>query len=74
MLDHRANLLLGRPRAGGPAVVRIFTIRRSPDFLASTDVVDWYHADVRTLGLAGGESDRSKCAAVFRVGPRRDSA
>jgi transglutaminase-like putative cysteine protease len=28
-------------------------------FLASTDVVDWYHADVRTLAwyLAGGESD-----------------
>ncbi len=31
----------------------------SADFLASTDVVDWYHADVRTLAwyLAGGESD-----------------
>jgi transglutaminase-like putative cysteine protease len=31
----------------------------SPAFLASTDVVDWYHADVRTLAwyLAGGEHD-----------------
>jgi len=31
----------------------------SADFLASTDVVDWYHADVRTLAwyLAGGERD-----------------
>lgn len=31
----------------------------SADFLASTDVVDWYHADVRTLAwyLAGGESN-----------------
>jgi transglutaminase-like putative cysteine protease len=29
------------------------------EFLASTDVVDWFHADVRTLAwcLAGGESD-----------------
>ena len=29
----------------------------SAEFLASTDVVDWYHADVRTLAwfLAGGE-------------------
>ena len=29
------------------------------EFLASTDVVDWYHADVRTLAwcLAGGEDD-----------------
>jgi transglutaminase-like putative cysteine protease len=31
----------------------------SAAFLASTDVVDWYHADVRTLAwcLAGGERD-----------------
>lgn len=31
----------------------------NPAFLASTDVVDWYHADVRTLAwyLAGGETD-----------------
>lgn len=31
----------------------------SSAFLASTDVVDWYHADVRTLAwyLAGGEND-----------------
>jgi transglutaminase-like putative cysteine protease len=31
----------------------------SAAFLASTDVVDWYHADVRTLAwyLAGGETD-----------------
>jgi len=31
----------------------------SADFLASTHVVDWYHADVRTLAwfLAGGERD-----------------
>ena len=31
----------------------------SADFLASTDVVDWYHADVRTLAwcLAGGVDD-----------------
>lgn len=31
----------------------------STAFLASTDVVDWYHADVRTLAwcLAGGEQD-----------------
>jgi transglutaminase-like putative cysteine protease len=31
----------------------------TPAFLASTDVVDWYHTDVRTLAwyLAGGESD-----------------
>jgi transglutaminase-like putative cysteine protease len=31
----------------------------SADFLASTDVVDWYHADVRTLAwyLAGGETE-----------------
>lgn len=31
----------------------------SAEYLASTDVVDWYHADVRTLAwcLAGGERD-----------------
>lgn len=31
----------------------------NPAFLASTDVVDWYHADVRTMAwyLAGGETD-----------------
>lgn len=31
----------------------------SAEFLASSDVVDWYHADVRTLAwfLAGGESN-----------------
>ncbi len=36
----------------------------SADFLASTDVVDWYHADVRTLAwyLAGGESDAVEIA------------
>ena len=36
----------------------------SADFLASTDVVDWYHADVRTLAwyLAGGESDQVEVA------------
>lgn len=36
----------------------------SADFLASTDVVDWYHADVRTLAwfLAGGESDSVEIA------------
>jgi transglutaminase-like putative cysteine protease len=33
-------------------------------FLASTDVVDWYHADVRTLAwcLAGGERDAVEIA------------
>ena len=33
-------------------------------FLASTDVVDWYHADVRTLAwcLAGGERDAIEIA------------
>ena len=33
-------------------------------FLASTDVVDWYHADVRTLAwyLAGGEIDAVEIA------------
>ena len=33
-------------------------------FLASTDVVDWYHADVRTLAwyLAGGENDAVEVA------------
>jgi transglutaminase-like putative cysteine protease len=36
----------------------------SAEFLASTDVVDWYHADVRTLAwfLAGGESDSVEIA------------
>ena len=36
----------------------------SADFLASTDVVDWYHADVRTLAwfLAGGLDDRVEVA------------
>jgi transglutaminase-like putative cysteine protease len=31
----------------------------SSEFLASTDVVDWYHSDVRTIAwcLAGGEQD-----------------
>jgi len=36
----------------------------SAEFLASTDVVDWYHADVRTLAwyLAGGEGDSVEVA------------
>jgi transglutaminase-like putative cysteine protease len=36
----------------------------SAAFLASTDVVDWYHADVRTLAwcLAGGEQDAVEIA------------
>lgn len=36
----------------------------SAAFLASTDVVDWYHVDVRTLAwcLAGGESDPTEIA------------
>ena len=36
----------------------------SAAFLASTDVVDWYHADVRTLAwyLAGGERDAVEVA------------
>jgi transglutaminase-like putative cysteine protease len=36
----------------------------APGFLASTEVVDWYHADVRTLAwyLAGGASDEVEIA------------
>lgn len=36
----------------------------SAPYLASTDVVDWYHADVRTLAwcLAGGERDAVEVA------------
>lgn len=36
----------------------------SAEFLSSTEVIDWYHADVRTLAwcLAGGEQDAAEIA------------
>jgi transglutaminase-like putative cysteine protease len=65
----RANLLSCSrvlPGTEGPAVgahfhklARLNDPAPSAAYLASTDVVDWYHADVRTLAwcLAGGERD-----------------
>lgn len=46
-----------RGRVDNPA--QLHSVVQSAAYLASTDVVDWYHADVRTLAwcLAGGERD-----------------
>jgi transglutaminase-like putative cysteine protease len=45
-------------------VERIQCTAPSAEFLASTDVVDWYHPDVQTAAwfLAGGETDPMKIA------------
>jgi transglutaminase-like putative cysteine protease len=48
-------------------IIQIERIQRaapSAEFLASTDVVDWYHPDVQTAAwfLAGGETDLVKIA------------
>jgi len=49
-------------RVDNPA--KLFSAVQSAAFLASTDVVDWYHPDVRTLAwyLAGGERDAVEVA------------
>jgi transglutaminase-like putative cysteine protease len=62
MVEIEANLIASTAssRPEGRAVgVHFHNPAVSAEFLASTDVVDWYHADVRTLAwyLAGGETD-----------------
>lgn len=51
-------------RFNNPAQLHTHDAVQSAAFLASTEVVDWYHADVRTLAwcLAGGERDAVEVA------------